>query len=405
MVASAAPGGWPRGALGYCANVHPGADLAALEANVAGPIAAVRRLRGLDRMACGLWLPAPIARALAADPGRLLDWLNAAGLDLITLNGFPQGDFHGERVKEAVYTPAWDSPERLAYTLDLALILAHCLPAGQAEGTISSLPLGWGPDWTPVRQAPALRHLCHLARRLAERKAQTGRHIRVCLEPEPGCVLETTAQAIALFTQALPAAALDLGLDPASLRAHLGICFDICHQAVMFEDIETALARLATAGVCVGKIQVSSALTVPTPDRADLDALLTPFAEPRYLHQVRTLDADGRTLGHMDLDQALADPAFARAKPWRIHYHVPIQQGDLGPGLGTTQAAIGAALDHLAAHPGQRPHLEVETYTWQVLPPKRRPQGAEGLVAGLAAELAWLETQMQARGLLAGVEP
>jgi hypothetical protein len=356
-------------------------------------------------MACGLWLPGPVARALAPDPQPLLHWLGAAGLDLITLNGFPYGDFHGDRVKQAVYAPGWDSPERHSYTLDLAGILAELLAPGQAEGTISSLPLGWGPDWTPERHGAALRHLCLLAGDLAELKTRTGRHVRLCLEPEPGCVLESTDQTLALFTQDLPAAALGLGLDPVWLQDHLGVCFDICHQAVMFEDMGASLSRLSAAGVRLGKIQVSSALAVPDPDVLDLDALLSPFAEPRYLHQVRTPGADGCLLGRDDLNLALADQGLPRTRPWHVHYHVPIQQGGLDPGLGTTQAAIGAALDHLAAHPDVRPHLEVETYTWQVLPPGRRPDGAAGLAAGLASELAWLETQMQARGLLAGVQP
>lgn len=405
MLTSAAPGGWRREALGYCANVHPGADLAALAGNIAGPIAAVRERRGLDRMACGLWLPAPVAGALAAAPQSLADWLAAARLDLTTINGFPYGDFHRERVKEAVYAPAWDSPERLDYTLDLARILAHCLAPDQVEGTISSLPLGWAPTWNMGRQEAALRHLCDLARALAGIKAETGRHIRLCLEPEPGCVVETTDQAIGLFTLGLPAATLALGMDVAPIRDHLGICFDVCHQAVMFEDIGACLARLGAAGVSIGKIQVSSALAVPRPDRADLDTLLAPFMEPRYLHQVRTQDAGGRTLGRTDLDQALADATLPRTRPWRIHYHLPIQQAEFDPGLGTTQAAIGATLDHLADHPEVRPHLEVETYTWQVLPPSRRPVGATGLTAGLAAELAWLEARMQARGLMLGAEP
>jgi hypothetical protein len=373
-------------------------------------------------MACGLWLPAQVARVLATDPEGLLARLDAAGLDLVTLNGFPYGDFHGERVKEAVYTPAWDSPERLAYTLDLARILAHCLAPDQTEGTISSLPLGFyhqgsqipprgvqaeGEDhhWTLERHRAALSHLCDLAGQLAGLRAETGRHVRVCLEPEPGCVLETTDQAIALFTHDLPAAALAQGIHPTAVQEHLGLCLDVCHQAVMFEDIGVSLARLAAAGVRVGKVQVSSALTVPEPDRVDLARLLAPFAEPRYLHQVRTLDRDGRTLGRMDLGEALADPSLPRTGPWRIHYHVPIQEDQIGPGLATTNGAIGATLDHLAAHPNFRPHLEVETYTWQVLPPGRRPEDPEALVAGLAAELAWLDGQLQARGLLAGTEP
>lgn len=401
--APAGPPTWPRADLCYCANVHPGADLAAVEANIAGPIAAVRRRRSLDRMACGLWLAAPVARILAGQPGRLKNLLAAHGLGLITLNGFPYGDFHAGRVKEAVYAPAWDTPERLAYSLDLARILAHCLPDDGAEGTISSLPLGWAPEWGPRRHGVALGHLCDLAAGLAALRAETGRHIRLCLEPEPSSVLETTEQAIELFVSDLPAAAEARGFEVSILAEYLGLCLDICHQAVMFEDPALSLVRLREAGIAIGKVQVSSALRVPDPARADLVALLAPFAEPRYLHQVRTLGQDGALTGRDDLPQALAD--LPRSGPWHIHYHVPIQEGALGPGLGTTQAAIAATLDQLASLPGVRPHLEVETYTWQVLPPHRRPAGPDDLAAGLAAELAWLEAQMRARGLLAEPAP
>jgi len=389
-----------RDSLCYCANVHPGSDLAAVEANVAGPIAEVRRLRGLDRMACGLWLAAPVARTLARAPGRLKDLLEDNGLTLMTLNGFPYGDFHGERVKEAVYAPGWDDPERLIYSLDLAQVLTHCMDPSRPEGTISSLPLGLARDWTRARHRRALDNLCAMAGALAEVKAETGRHLRLCLEPEPGCTLESTDQAIALFTLDLPEAATRSGLDPAPIREHLGICLDVCHQAVLFEDPAQSMTRLRQAGIVVGKVQVSSALTVPTPDRVDLAALLAPFAEPRYLHQVRTRAAGGALTGWEDLPQALAAKDRPGASPWRIHYHIPIQHGDLGLGLGTTQAAIGAILDWLAREPGPQPHLEVETYTWDVLPPPRHPDGPHALAAGLAAELTWLEGQMELRGLL-----
>jgi hypothetical protein len=103
----------------------------------------------------------------------------------------------------------------------------------------------------------------------------------------------------------------------------------------------------------------------------------------------------------MDLPDALADSGFP-ADPWRIHFHVPVQSRTLFTGdLGTTQAAIGAALDFLAAQEGRlHPHLEVETYTWQVLPEAMRPTDEAQLIAGLAQELHWLQEQLAARGLL-----
>lgn len=394
---------WSRAELTYCSNVHAGPDLPAIAANIGGPISGVRRRRGLERMGCGLWLPAEAARTLAGEPEGLASLLDRHGLYLYTLNGFPYGDFHRAQVKEAVYEPAWDAEARLAYTLQLARILAHCLPDGEREGSISTLPLGFAPQWDERRHQRALDQLCVLAVELDRLASSSGRRVRVCLEPEPGCALESTAQAIDLYSRELPAVAARKGVAPELLARHLGICLDVCHQAVMFEEPADCYALLIAAGVPVGKIQVSSALEVRDPSDPSTIRALSAFAEPRYLHQVRCL-REGRLQGAMDLPEAFEGPqAIPRDAPWRVHFHVPIQSGAIGPGpLVTTHTAIARLLDRLAAAPGEeRPHLEVETYTWTVLPPDRRPASEAGLEAGLATELAWLEEQMAVRGILA----
>jgi hypothetical protein len=349
-------------------------------------------------MAAGLWLSAGAAGTLANDAAPLTAALAEAGIELLTLNGFPFGDFHRERVKTQVYQPAWDAPVRLSYTLELAHILASCLPAHADCGSISTLPLGYAPDWDAERHDAALQQLCQLAVGLTRLADDTGRAIRVCLEPEPGCVLETTEQAIQLFCEDLPAAGRRQGVPQTVLANHLGICFDVCHQAVQFEDLGDALRRLAKAEIAIGKVQVSSALELEAP--ADGTDLLVPFAEPRYLHQVRCRRPDGLIAASPDLEEALADPAFPRDGPWRVHFHLPIQHVPTGSGLAHTASTIDQVLAQLAADPIRLPHLEVETYTWQVLPPARRPRDAATLGAGISAELAWLEQRLAAHGLL-----
>lgn len=389
---------WRPAELVYCSNVHPGAAGAA----AAGPVAGVRRIRRLERMGCGLWLSAEVAAELRADASRAAfrETLAANGLDLFTLNGFPYGDFHAAAVKQQVYQPDWADPRRLEYTENLARLLAECLPAGQGEGTVSTLPLGFQVDWTEARQRQALTALCRLAVSLAELWERSERAIRVCLEPEPGCAVESTDEAVRLFLDELPLQARRLGVPAELLDRHLGVCFDVCHQAVMFEDPAAALTRLRQAGVAIGKIQLSSALAVARPHRPAARAALAEFAEPKYLHQVRTRLADGCLRGVMDLPAALAGELPAEA-PWRVHFHLPIQAVTLGwSELETTQAALEQVFDWLTVYPEVKPHLEVETYTWQVLPLELRPTTVAALQQGLASELAWVESRLARLGLL-----
>lgn len=393
---------WGRADLGYCSNVHPGETLAEVRAVIAGAVAGVRRARSLERMGGGLWLSARAAEELQDKEARAAfrACLLEHGLELFTLNGFPYGNFHSAAVKEQVYQPDWADPKRLRYTRQLATILADCLSETPREGTISTVPLGYRPGWTATQHQQALAALGQLVIFLSELRQHTGRSIRVCLEMEPGCVLESTPAMLKLFGEELPASARRQGIAWRQMERHLGVCFDVCHQAVMFEDPAESLRRLHKAGVPIGKIQLSNALEVTYPGQASVRAALGEFAEPRYLHQVRTV-AQGELSGTMDLPQALEPPGLPTVSSWRVHFHVPIQATALEPqGLGTTQTAIGQVLDFLAAQPALHPHLEVETYTWQVLPRTLRPADDAQLLQGLADELAWVEAELQQRDLL-----
>lgn len=401
---SATAAGWAPEDLIYCSNVHPGESLEQVCTIAREFVAPVARMRGLARAGAGLWLSRAAAAALVAEPAVMAcfsEELTEAGVRLFTLNGFPAGGFHERIVKEQVYEPDWSAPERYHYTVALARILAECLPADVAEGTISTLPLGFAPGWSDARQAAARSQVVRLAEALRRLHLETGRAIRLCLEMEPGCVLESTAQVLQFFSGELPQAARAVGVPDAAIERHLGLCFDVCHQAVMFEDPAASLASFRDAGIAVGKIQVSSALVATDPADAEVRQALRGFAEPRYLHQVRCR-GHGALRGAMDLADCLDDHhALPRDVPWRIHFHVPVQTRVLAvEGLATTQDEIAAVLDFLAAEPALRPHLEVETYTWQVLPEALRPADDAQLLQGVVAELNWLEQALRARGLL-----
>jgi hypothetical protein len=170
----------------------------------------------------------------------------------------------------------------------------------------------------------------------------------------------------------------------------------------MFERAGDALAHITGAGITVGKIQISSALRIADPADETTRAALRGFAEPRYFHQTRTRDRVGGLTGTMDLSEAL-DDATLPPHEWRVHFHVPVQATQLvAAGLATTQSDIVDVLDFLGAHAHLTPHLEVETYTWGVLPVALRPRDEASLIRGISAELDWLEQQLISRGLLHG---
>lgn len=376
--------------IGYCTNVHAGATLAETRRQLAAHATAVRKLVAPDE-ACGigLWLSASAAAELKSAPGQLEEfaaWLRHEQLVPYTFNGFPYGDFHQEVVKHQVYLPTWWEPSRLEYTRDLIAIQHALLPPG-LEGSISTMPICWGtpaPDSSEL--AEAANKLAQVAAELADLEARTGRLIFLCLEPEPGCLLDVTDDVIAFFQQYLLP-----GRDEQLVRRHIRVCHDVCHAAVMFEPQREVFEKLAAAGIGVGKVQVSSAVVADFEAAADQRAAmrdqLAQFNEPRYLHQT-VIRQDGRTTFYQDLSEALAGPqGAAAAGSWRVHFHVPIYLSQFGH-LQTSREEILACLAAARDCSDVR-HFEVETYAWNVLPPELRHAQ---LAAGIAEELRWFRS-------------
>jgi sugar phosphate isomerase/epimerase len=364
--------------LAYCSNVHPAEDLPSVLAQLDRFVVPVREHLGEPVVGLGLWLAAPVAEALDADAtavSTLRRELDARGIEVVTLNGFPYRAFHGPVVKHTVYHPDWTTTDRLVHTLRLARVLAGLLP-DEATGSISTLPLAWRSPWGTEQADHARRKLEMLAAGLAELHRRTGHTIQVGLEPEPGCVVETTEQAGLLLT----------GMDP----RWLGICLDLAHLACAWEVPEQALARLRASGLPLVKVQVSAALEVGDPTKAA--GTLRPYAEPRFLHQTRNPAGAGRD----DLAEALAERLPG---PWRVHFHLPLH-ADPPPPLTSTIAVTRDALAALLAGPTAAcTHFEVETYTWQVLP--QPPVTDTELAAGIAAELRQLHQDLIGYGLTA----
>jgi sugar phosphate isomerase/epimerase len=361
--------------LAYCSNVHPADDLDGVAAQLERYTARVRAKLDVPVLGIGLWVAAPAVADVAAAT-RLSDQLDRLGLEVVTLNGFPYQAFHAPVVKRDVYWPHWAQDDRRNYTLGLARLLAKLLPEDVEDGSISTLPLGWREGWDDDAQATALRALADLASELEALHAATGKRVRLALEPEPGCTVETIAQACDALA----------GLAP----DWIGVCLDACHLAVQFEDPAEAVAQLITKNVSIVKSQVSSALRVPDPGSEAGRELLARFDEPRFLHQVREC-VNSHVEGTDDLPEALAGGLPAQ-REWRVHFHVPVNSAE-----HTTQDELSATLTALAG--GEAPltrHFEVETYTWSVM--RDAPQDDAGLVAGLAAELEWTRDRLVALG-------
>ncbi len=405
--------------LTYCLNVHPGEtwteNLAAIQTHA---LAIRDHVSSRAPFGLGLRISQQAATTLRR-PEPLADFkrfMAEQNLYAFTINGFPYGAFHTKPVKTAVYQPDWASRKRLDYTLALAQILSSLLPDGM-DGSISTLPLGYkytpGSDAVACPTAEMVQHLAECAAALHEIHLKTGKEIHIGLEPEPDCILETTTEVIQFFEnqlmpQGIPYLTSRFSCTQAEaetlLRKHIGICFDTCHLALQFEELGGSLNRLARHGIRISKVQLSSALEVtPTPLAR---ARLHDFLDPVYLHQVKALllnqDVEARAAippppsiildRYSDLDEALTSAELQNPPTalWRIHFHVPLNftgKGALHSTAATMDAHFWDQLNSLKIK-----HLEIETYTFHVLPLALQ---TGGVVASTIREYEWVLNKMK----------
>jgi len=395
--------------LTYCQNIHPGEHWAENYVALSEKAVAVKNvLKATEPFGLGLRLSATAAEELAGpgplDEGTAL--FAAQNLYPFSINGFPYGRFHRGPVKENVYAPDWRTRERLDYTVRLAEILAHWLPAGE-EGSISTVPGSFAP-WIQSREGELCmaRNLGAAAAALARIESKTGRKIHLGLEPEPDCFLETTPQTLAFFADTLPAGAipvlreqLQIGPEAALelLHRHLGVCFDTCHVALQYEDLTHSLRAYRSAGVLLSKIQLSAALRAPaTPEAVEA---LQAFREPTYLHQVKARGPHGSRKAWTDLPAGLAAlPSETDLEELRVHFHVPLFVSPCAPLASTADSLDKTFWREVLA--GACPHLEIETYTFDVLPPEVHPGD---IVESIAAEYRWVLRQLDEAGTAAPV--
>lgn len=381
--------------LGYCTNIHRGETWEetwrALREHT---LRVKQRVCPGGPYGIGLRLGAEAARELAR-PARLAEfqkWLEASGCYVFTINGFPYGAFHGTRVKEHVFQPDWTTPERLEYTKLLFDILAQLLPPG-VPGSVSTLPGSHKTFGIGAEELEAIFSNLRQCREHIEKVASaTGRDLHLGLEPEPLGLFETSGETLKFF-----GLYHDRHPRDRDFFRFIGLNYDTCHLAIEYEDAPRALERLTGAGIRLSKLHFSSALSLaPTAENL---ARLAAFDEPVYFHQVIASHGENEPLRRFkDLPDALQHAARQPedlGREWRVHFHIPLH-AEPGGGFGSTRAHLLDTMDWLGKNPGKCAHIEMETYTWEVLPPDLH---SGDVVDQLVREYEWTLAAMSARGL------
>lgn len=390
--------------LSYCTNMHPGDTWEVIFENLKNYIPTIKREHSPhEAFGFGLRLSQVAAQTLLMPQHiqAFKTWLIQEDCFVFTLNGFVYGGFYHHEMKHEVYQPYWHEPKRVDYTLDLIKILVLLSETAQERG-ISISPLGYKFDQAEnhelIKQQGA-KHLVELVLALVEIEQQTGVYIHLDIEPEPDCLIETIDEFIAFYQDYL----LKIGLETmvahtgctieqatSLIKQHITLCLDVCHFAVNFESVDDALLKLSQQQLKIGKVQLSSALSVDITDdnRDEVITQLEAFVEPIYLHQTR-LKTHRNVRSYTDLDIALADIRQNKyTGTLRSHYHVPVFIEHYGA-LGSTQGVLSECLTHLREKTFSN-HLEIETYTWAILPETMR------LTPSLAVlrELQWVHSYL-----------
>lgn len=353
--------------LTYCLNIHPGETLAEVKKAISTHAALVKeRVSPEKPFGLGLRLSNQAALELEPKTAEFSESLKGQGMYVFTVNGFPYGKFHDTLVKNNVYLPDWSVSERLDYTMRLARIIADLLPE-RGIGTISTVPVSQGKH----AAGAAIDNLLKIDRELANIQTSVNRRIKLALEPEPGCLLETAGECVEFWKRYL------------HNTEHIGICLDTCHFSINFETPLSALRYLIENNVPVFKVQISSALRLPTLGGRPPSEVLSPFISGVYLHQVRIKEnSTGKIFSFADVPQALDAGINGE---WRLHFHVPLHWSGRGE-LETTRNEITS--EFLSEAALQCSHFEVETYTFSLM-----PGTMQSVEDSIAAEIKWVKNR------------
>ena len=391
--------------LTYCTNIHPGASWEDHFEQLKQHLPSIRAcIAPEEKFGVGLRLAA-MAAATLSSPAKLeafKTFLQENRLYVFTMNGFPYGNFHHDRVKEQVHQPDWTTPERLAYTKQLFGLLQELVPEG-LDGGISTSPLSYMPLFPTARALhdaleTSLHHLVEVVALLHQIREKKGVLLHLDIEPEPDGILENTQQVIRFYNEWLLGKGvamlgqylgINLAEAEAAIRRHIQVCYDVCHFALVYEEPAEAFEAFKKAGIGIGKIQLSSALkTVVRKNDVLGKKELKQFEEDIYLHQVITRDNQGQIKSYSDLPVAFKECPQGFEGEWRVHFHVPLFTEEYGH-LSSTQKDVSNTLA-LVKQENIKTHLEVETYTWDVLPEPLKLD----IQGSIVRELEWVKGQM-----------
>ena len=395
--------------LTYCTNIHAGETWEEHFAALKQHFPAIKmQVAGDEAMGIGLRLSHVASLELIKKENLAVfkDWLTSQNAYVFTMNGFPYGSFHHTIVKDHVHSPDWTTNERVEYTKRLFDILKKLLPAGM-DGGISTSPLtyrhwfGHSPDALKQANEKATKNILKVVEQLVQIKEATGQVLHLDIEPEPDGLLETGDEFINWFETSLIPIGIEIltkkfgvNSDEASviLKEHVRLCYDVCHFAVGYESHQEAVNQLQKKGIKIGKFQISAALksklSANVENRSDLKEAFNKYNESTYLHQVVALKMDGSLIRYKDLPDALNDITNADVTEWRSHFHVPVFLENFGA-LQSTQSDIVEVLEIQKETP-LTPHIEVETYTWEVLPDALKLPIEECIIR----ELLWVKKQL-----------
>ena len=333
------------------------------------------------------------------------------------LNAFPYGDFHRAPVKENVHQPDWFNYERVKYTINMANLLVNFVKDKNYQDNygISTNPIGYKYTYDRIREyknfhfwhqlvQKSVYHFIEVVKYFIEIEKKTNVNLHLDIEPEPDGIIETSEEMILFFNEYLLLTGVNLlsyslGISTQKaemyIRRHINICYDICHCAVLFENSFHNLQKYGREGIKIGRIQVSSALSVLFDQNRNQNLeklkLLKEFSKSIYLHQISENNNTSSFIKqHRDLEGTLETIlpykiAELSNSEWRIHFHVPIFLSHYGL-LNSTQNEILNTLKYLKKNPDITSVLEIETYTWRVLPVALKID----LTASIIREYQWL---------------